>query len=170
MKTIQTILFILFSLALTTTEARVGGGSGADRRGGKLKRRKLLQHRKLQWAADEYAIPDQYIIVFEDNDTEEEVKGLIKTWLTRALTGSKVLYRFQDALKAVVIKRLSVNILSLILSDTRIKYVEEVSKIRDTQPLRIECHMSDTVHAHFNRMQWWLKQRLRPMRPGDWTG
>jgi hypothetical protein len=132
MKIIQTTLFFLFSLALTTTEARVGSGSD---RGSKPKRRKLLQHRKLQWAKDEYAIADQYIVVFEKKDTEDEDKKLIKTWLTKALTGSTVIYRYQTALKAVVIKRLSLNILTLILSDTHVLYVEEVRRIMDTQPL-----------------------------------
>ena len=118
------LLLLTFALATVvwTAQARIGGLESSGNR-----RRRKLEHRKLQYAPDEFAIPDQYIVVFEDNDTEDQIDGLLRGWLRNALTGSRVKDQFRSALKAVVINRVSINVLRLILSSKRVKLVEEVS-------------------------------------------
>lgn len=94
--------------------------------GGRRGRRKLFQHRKLQWAADEDAIPDQYIIVFSPRSNPDTDDKLIRTWLNNRLSGARVLDRFRMSLNAVVVKRISFPVLRLILQDSNVLYVEEV--------------------------------------------
>lgn len=122
---ISTQLFLFsFALLSSITQARIGGSGSSSTTRAQTRRR--LQHRKLESAPDEWVVPGQYIIVFEPNETEEEMDGLLKGWLRNAF-GARVQHRFHSALNGVVVRRLSINILRLILSDKRVLYVEEVS-------------------------------------------
>ena len=120
---------ILFCLALLSILSTANARLGAQKKqvSGKYRRRKLLQHRKLYYAPDDDAIPDQYLVVFKDGDSEEEINAMLNKWLGNALVGAKVVHQYYNAFRAVTISRISINVLRLMLSDSRVLFIEEVS-------------------------------------------
>ena len=104
----------------------------AARVGGKAHRRRL-QHRKLFWAKDELAVEEQFVIVFEDNDTDEEVQDFISQWMARDET--EVLGAYDSALKGAVIKIGSIKSLIEILDDSRVAFIQEVRRCWQAQCL-----------------------------------
>ena len=113
-------LLVVLCLA-AAVEGRIGESSGLRR----------LQHRKLQWAAEEVAIPDQYIVVFRDDmlsTTEAHIVAM--DWMTSARSETKVLYEYGSAVSGVVFSRLPTNTLEQILDDPRVAYIQQVSHAR----------------------------------------
>lgn len=99
---------------------------GHNRNANRLQRRRKLLHRKLEWAPDHVAIADQYIVVFSDETTKEDVDSMVNKW--RAGGGPRMTHRYDSALNAVVLKRVSHNLLRRILNEDRVAYIDEVSR------------------------------------------
>lgn len=90
-------------------------------------RRHLLQHRKLRWAEDDVAIPDQFIVVFTPETTKEQVNRIVKKWwLNNGFIGTRLLQRYESSINGISIKRVSINILRLLLQNDHVMYIEEV--------------------------------------------
>ena len=99
------------------------------------RRRQLFQHRKMQWASEEEEhIEGQYIIVFNPETSDDAIDSLQRGWLNSSNTGAKIKFQFNDALKAIVVSRLSANILKVIIGDDRILWIEEVCNARLVPP------------------------------------
>ena len=94
----------------TLVEARIG--------------RRRLQHRKLYWADDDVAIQEQFLIVFDDNDTAQEVQDFLADWRAQVLEEYD-----SSALRGAVVKVSSTNSLINILDDKRVALVQEVGRV-----------------------------------------
>lgn len=110
---------ILLSLALVNASRTLRGGH-------EPRRRELFQHRKMEWAPEESAISDEYIIVFDETNSADDVDGLLKGWMKTLLSTAKIVNEYNGiTMKTVVVKRVSLPILKLILNSNMVKYVEQ---------------------------------------------
>ncbi|GAX22254.1 serine protease [Fistulifera solaris] len=117
MKTFLNVILLLHSLVYVGATLR---GSHEPRR------RELFQHRKMEWAPEDSAISDEYIIVFDETSTADEVDGLLKRWMRTLLSTAKIVNEYNGlTMKTVVIKRVSLPILKLVLNSSVVKYVEQ---------------------------------------------
>lgn len=111
--------FILLSLALADASATLRGSH-------EPRRRELFQHRKMEWAPEQSAISDEYIIVFDETSTADDVDGLLARWMKTLLSTAKIVNEYNGiTMKTVVVKRVSLPILKLIVNSNIVKYVEQ---------------------------------------------
>jgi len=104
--------------------------------------RRQLEHRKLFWAeTEEDAIPDEYIVAFDADTNEPEIRSLIQT----KLRGTKILKEYHSALHAVAVKRISIPMMRLLLSDPRVVYIEEVRPFTDLLHLTNHYESESTI-------------------------
>lgn len=117
MKVLSTLVLTL--LALGDAQNTLRGRNGS-------RRRELFQHRKMEWAPEESAISDEYLIVFDEESTTDDVKGLLKGWMKSFLSTAKIINEYNGVtMKTVVVKRVSLHVLKLIMNSDKVKYVEQ---------------------------------------------
>ena len=165
----KTLSLIVCWLTAVATDARVG-----------VSDRRRLQHRKLQWAADEVAIENQYIVVFKDDqfDANEEL-DFVSEWVNNGWSETSVLQEFRSVYRGVVLTNLPLFTLKEVVEDDRVAWVEEVRLHYDRDVLEHSiCFHADSalcsarIKQCLRRGLGGLKNpsRLRRMilRPGDW--
>ena len=112
---------IVFIFCVTAVNARLGYDISSERR---------LQHRKLQWAPDEVAIPEQYIVVFKDNlFTANEDLDFVSEWVN-AWHETSVIYEYGSVFRGVVLTKVPLFTLKTMVEDERVAFVEQVSLAR----------------------------------------
>ena len=99
----------------------IDGRVGAD-----ISRQRRLQHRKLQWAPDEVAIPEQYIVVFKDNlFTADEDLDFVSEWVN-AWHETSIIYEYGSVFRGVVLAGVPLFTLKNMVEDERVAFVEQV--------------------------------------------
>ena len=148
------IALILLAGFTITTEGRVGGSGLAS-----SQRRRQLQHRKLQWAADDVAISGSYIVVFNGDFTPEQAEEQIAGWLSKAPEGSTpdIQYVFDDMLNIVTFEGVSMDTLEIMLEDSTVAWIEEDQLMTE----------DDTKQAH--PPSWGLDRIDQASLPLDYT-
>lgn len=91
-------------------------------RGNLRSRRKLIRARNNQDRIDE-----QYIIRFKDSVADVDTK--VET-LMRSIPGGTILYKYDNNLKGAAVEHLPETMLSAILDDDEIEFVEEVGTVQ----------------------------------------
>lgn len=120
------LLLLLVAFCSLASQAKIQEPKSQVHRHSAHSRRRKLQHRKLRWAPDDAAIADQYIVVFSSTLNKEEVDRVVNGWMATAMVGAKLLHTYDAVLNGIVIQRVSMNVLKLIMQDSRVLYVEEV--------------------------------------------
>jgi subtilisin family serine protease len=94
--------------------------------------RRRLEHRKLQWAPDEVAIPQQYLIVLNDFTAAEndfDINDYVNDWLGGDFGETEVMLEYGTIYKGLVMKNVQLYTLQKIVQDERVAYVTEVSVV-----------------------------------------
>jgi hypothetical protein len=110
-----TTTVLALALAAFSVDARIGDQSS----------RRRLQHRKLQWAEDDRAIKDQFIVIFGNDASEEGTKEAVDKWVA-SNEATEVVFSYGSAYKGVVLKSLQFDSLLEVLDDSLVAFVEEV--------------------------------------------
>jgi hypothetical protein len=153
---------ILITL-LARAECRVGNDQ--DRR--------RLEHRKLQWAEAEVAIPQQYLIVLDDFSASEidfDIYDYVNDWLGGDFGEAEVVLEYGTIYKGLVMKNVPLYTLKNIVEDERVAYVTEVSVVGRNSSESLSCTPCISHTLYLGRTSTYMRQsKSKVTLRGDWT-
>ena len=133
MKFISTLTAILSLTALSPVQARLGGdddsASQSTNHEDRPTNRRRLEHRKLHYAPEGVqAVEETFIVFLEQTDTEEQVQNLFSDWSKNGESLFEMNQGYNDAVKTVLLKRPSYEVLIKALESPLVSFVEQVRR------------------------------------------
>jgi hypothetical protein len=92
-----------------------------------ISERRLWVHRKLRYAEDDVAIFHQYLVVFEDFASSDNLLDYVREWMDGEFGESEVVLEYGTIFKGLVMTNVPQYNLQNIVEDDRVAYVTEVS-------------------------------------------